>query len=125
MKRNQQDYWDYEYTGIKDRRKMSMENRAAQFNAFDALTGFGGIISEASFVPDERIELSAQQQEEINSQLLTLKKKDTVRVMYFNESRYDDVEGTYKGYDQINKKIMVDSLKIAMDDVIWLKKKDS
>ena len=54
--RKQEDYYDYVYSGIKDRKPMSNEARAAQFNAFDALTGFGTVIEEAGMIGDERIE---------------------------------------------------------------------
>ncbi len=48
---------------------MSMNNRAAQFAPFDALTGFGGKISETSRLTDRQIELSDDAKERINEKL--------------------------------------------------------
>ena len=37
--------------------RMSMEERAAQFSPFAALTGFGGVIRETGRLTDARVEL--------------------------------------------------------------------
>ena len=50
MKGNDHEYddiIDHEHYVSKTRRPMSMENRAAQFSAFAALTGFEDAISDA------------------------------------------------------------------------------
>ncbi len=121
--RKQEDYYNYPYNGIKERKRMSLEDRAAQFNPFAALTGYEGVIADAGFVGDERIELSESQKAEINDVLVSLKKGDEVRVMYYEDEQYQDHEGAYEKYDQIKKLLLVDKKKIRLDEVIWLEKK--
>ncbi len=66
---------------------MSMHNRAAQFAPFDALTGFGGKITETARLTSKRIDLSEDEKALINDQLLWIDSNislhPTVSVTYF------------------------------------------
>ena len=46
-----------------------MESRAAQFNPYAALVGFGGVIAEAGRLTDAKIELSDSDKDLIDQQL--------------------------------------------------------
>ena len=45
--------------------RMSMEERAAQFAPFAALTGFGGVIRETGRLTDKQVELGESDQVEL------------------------------------------------------------
>ncbi len=122
MKREQKDYINYNYTGIKDRKKMSMDSRASQFSPFDALTGFGSIISQSGIVSDEIITLSDDQKQQINSVLVSLKKGDRIRIIYYDLTSYDDREGVFSGFDQQKRQISLEGRKIDLNDVIMLRR---
>ena len=49
--------------------QMSMEERAAQFSPFAALTGYGAVIQETARLTVPRLELSESSQEEIKRKL--------------------------------------------------------
>lgn len=123
MIRNQKDYIHYEYTGIKERNRMNMESRAAQFNPFDALTGLGAAINEAGFVGDERIELSEDQFREINDLLVQLRRNDRVNIIYYDEDQYKETDDTFVRFDQEKNIIVLSETRVHLEDVIWLKLK--
>ena len=49
--------------------RMSMQNRAAQFNPYAALVGFDGVIAETGRLTDRRIELSEMEKERLGRKL--------------------------------------------------------
>lgn len=49
---------------------MPMEDRAAQFSPFAALTGYDAAVSETARLTEERIELDSQEAERLGSGLL-------------------------------------------------------
>ena len=124
MSREQKDYIDYPYDGIKDRRKMSMESRASQFNPFDALTGFGNLIKDSQFVGDELIELSQEQCQEINDTIISLKRNDDVRIIFYDGEKYKNIEDIYLRFDQEKNTINLKNGRIPLKDIIWVEIKD-
>ena len=50
--------------------RMSMEERAAQFAPFAALTGFGGVIRETGRLTDKQVELGESDQVELELSLI-------------------------------------------------------
>lgn len=81
------------------RRHMTMEQRAAQFSPFAALTGYDEAIQESSRLTSRRIELSEEEQEELNQKLQILslheKEKPEVTVTWFEEDPYKE-GGSYR-----------------------------
>ena len=67
--------------------KLSMEQRAAQFAPFAALTGYGDSIKETARLTDTRIELNEEEKEMLNIKLQELKNKIStmpqVTITYF------------------------------------------
>lgn len=71
----------------KKRKRMSRQERAAQFGAFRALTGYEEEIAETSRRTNERTELDEYAKSEINAKLVYIKdhigKRQTITVTYF------------------------------------------
>ena len=67
--------------------RMSMEERAAQFSPFAALTGFGGVIQETGRLTDRRVELGESDRAELERTLNFLDSQEEehplVQVTYF------------------------------------------
>lgn len=55
--------------------KLSMEQRAAQFAPFAALTGYGDAVKETARLTEKRIELNNEEKEIINSKLQEIQNK--------------------------------------------------
>ena len=58
--------------------RLSMEQRAAQFAPFAALTGYGDSIKETARLTDNRIELNEEEKEMLNIKLQELKNKVSI-----------------------------------------------
>lgn len=59
----------------KKHRPMPMEDRAAQFSPFAALTGYDAAVSETARCTEERIELDPQEAERLGERLAALIKR--------------------------------------------------
>lgn len=59
----------------KKYRPMPMEDRAAQFSPFAALTGYDAAVSETARLTEERIELDPQEAERLGERLAALIKR--------------------------------------------------
>ena len=110
---------------------MAKIKRAAQFAAFDALTGFGAAINEAGRVTEEKLELSEDMIDMINARLAVIgqhiKEKPNVAITYFlpdgkkAEGRYMTVTGNVKKLDDLKCAIiMADKTKIPIADVRYI-----
>ena len=123
------DMLDLEHHVSGTRRHMSMEQRAAQFSPFAALTGYDQAIQESSRLTSRRIELSEEEQNELNQKLQILslhgKEKPEVTVTWFEEDPYKE-GGSYRQKTvQIRKVdtyagnlILSDHSTIALSDII-------
>ena len=110
---------------------MARGKRAAQFAAFDALTGFGEAIYEASRETEEKLELSEDMIDMINARLAVIeqhiKEQPSISVTYFLPDtkkaggRYVTVSGNVKMLDGIEHAIiMTDRTKIPIEDVRYI-----
>ena len=113
----------------KTHRKMSIQDRAAQFMPFAALTGYEDLIRESSRITQRRIELSETEIEELKHKLEFLhvheKENPLIKVMYFlqdlkkNGGSYQTVEKQLHRIDDIEKKVIFkDRTTIQFDDII-------
>ncbi len=108
---------------------MSLENRAAQFAPFAALTGHNEAINETARLTSERLELSAEEQSKLserlnialnsvrNNPVLTFSvfKPDTLK----SGGRYISVIGTIKKYDEYDKAIILTNEEIIhIEDIV-------
>ena len=110
---------------------MARGKRAAQFAAFDALTGFGEAICEAGRETEEKLELSEDMIDMINARLAVIeqhiKEQPNIAVTYFLPDtkkaggRYVTVSGNVKMLDGIEHAIiMTDRTKIPIEDVRYI-----
>ena len=113
------------------REPLSMEERAAQFSPFAALTGHEAAIRETARLTDARIELSEDELNDLDRkyQLLTgnLDSKPEISITFFQPDRsksggaYITVSGIVKKIDEISRKVhLTNENSIAMDDVLKL-----
>ena len=117
------------YEGSTTHKRMSMENRAAQFAPFAALTGHDAAINETARLTSERIELSLEEQrllsERLNIVLDRLTEQPTLTFVVFQPDtqksggRYISITGIVKKYDEYEKVIILTNGKrVMIEDVI-------
>ena len=117
------------YEGSNTHKRMSLENRAAQFAPFAALTGHDAAINETARLTSERIELSVEEQrllsERLNIVLDRLTEQPTLTFVVFQPDthksggRYISINGIVKKYDEYEKVIILTNGKSVMiEDVI-------
>ena len=110
---------------------MARGKRAAQFAAFDALTGVGEAIFEAGRETEEKLELSEDMIDMINARLAVIeqhiKEQPSISVTFFLPDekkaggRYVTVSGNVKMLDGIEHAIiMADRTKIPIEDVRYI-----
>lgn len=111
---------------------MSLQDRAAQFSPFAALSGHEDQIDETARLTDARVELTEEVRAELDQThqwlLDHLDQQPVVSVTYFvPDSRksggaYHTVTGVVKGIDPWDRWLLLaDSRRIAMDEVLLLK----
>ena len=107
---------------------MSMSDRAAQFSAFAALVGYGEAVAETARLTDSMIELTQDEQDELNAELnrllAVLDEQPTVTVLYFvpderkQGGRYVTKTGTVRIYDSYeNALVFTDAERINISDM--------
>lgn len=123
------DIIDRKYEGSTTRKRMSLENRAAQFAPFAALTGHDTAINETARLTSERIELSHEEQDTLSKRLkFAIEQLEAQPVLTFTVFRpdpwksggsYIQITGTIKKYDGYEKTIILtDGNIIKLDDTI-------
>ena len=110
------------------RPRMAMENRAAQFSPFAALTGYDDATREEARLIDMKQELSEDMKDMIDAKLAVIeqhiKEQPEISVTYFQPDekktggRYTTVSGNVKKLDGVEHVIiMADGTKIPIGDV--------
>ena len=108
--------------------RMSIQNRAAQFAPFSALTGYDSEIREIVRLTDKKIELEDEMKEEINRKLQEIKKDVSkginVNFTYFIKDKlkeggaYITTYGIVKKIDEANRIVVLDTQEeIPIDDI--------
>lgn len=89
--------------------RMSISNRAKIFSLFAALRGYEHeIASEGkAHLKGNRIELSEEQKELLESRISLLRKGQSVKVKFFTDGYYEDVVGVLDAVDTINKELRI------------------
>ena len=77
--------------------RMSLENRAAQFSPFAALTGYNEQINDASHRRTDRRQLSGYALSRLEARLSRLKKHQNITLTYFSEDYGTDGMGGFAG----------------------------
>ena len=110
------------------RPRMAMENRAAQFSPFAALTGYDAVTREEARLVDMKQELSEDMKDMLDAKLAVIeqhiKEQPNIAVTYFLPDekkaggRYVTISGNAKKLDGIERVItMTDGTKIPIADV--------
>lgn len=109
--------------------RMSMENRAAQFAPFAALTGHGYAIAETARLTAPRRALSAGEQQALSLRFSLvighLHRQPRLIITYFipdilkSGGRYARVVGIIKKYKEFERELLLtDGTLISLDDII-------
>lgn len=110
--------------------RMSMQDRAAQFSSFAALTGYEDAVEEAGRVTESRIEIDEGVREQMDILLNnlmsdTFNQKSKCEIRFFvpddskNGGSYNSITGQIKRFDNIEKKlIMMDGTVINAEYII-------
>ena len=108
---------------------MPMEDRAAQFLPFAALTGYDAAVSETARLTEERVELDAQEAERLGEKLAALIKRQQeqpeLSLLYFVPDTRK-AGGAYVRLDGRLKKItdfprcvyLTDGSRIPIEDIV-------
>ena len=100
--------------------------RAAQFAPFSALVGYEDAVEETARRTDEKDELDEYQKEQLNEKIISLgkEKNPCVKITFFKSDlkksggAYLTVSGSIRKIDENERVIiMVDNLKIPIDDI--------
>ncbi len=113
----------------KKRVPMPIQERAAQFSPFAALTGHDAAVKETARITEKRIELDQYIKEELNHKLQILIKKieenPKIKVTYFepddkkNGGVYITIIGRIKKIDEYGKIIfMTDDIEVPIDEIV-------
>lgn len=108
--------------------RMTMEDRAAQFSPFSALTGYEDAIDEAKRITDTKVELDENEMEGLNMKLKWiqehLEEHPEVELIYFEPDlwkeggEYQRIRGKVKRIDEVfgyfllenGKKILIEQI---------------
>lgn len=123
------DIIDKQHHVSKKHPSMSMEDRAAQFSPFAALTGYEAAVKETARLTDDREELDEDEKTRLNAQLqkisARLQEQPEVMVTYFapDERKTGGARQTYRGrlrkIDRNRKMlIMVDQTELPIENLL-------
>lgn len=123
------DIIDKQHPVSKKHPPMSMEERAAQFSPFAALTGYEAAVKETARLTDDREELDEDEKTRMNAQLqqisARLQEQPEVMVTYFapDERKTGGARQTYRGrlrkIDRNRKMlIMVDQTELPIENLL-------
>ena len=107
---------------------MPMENRAAQFAPFSALTGYNEAVAESARLTDNRIELSDTVLEELDRKMEILPDTE-VKIIYFepdkrkNGGAYRELTGKIRKLE-MGEIVMESGLRIPARDVVDIRTAD-
>lgn len=98
-------------------------NRAAQFLPFDSLKGLQEELRRREYVNSKELkrDLSEERQQNISNELLKVKKGSIVRVEYYFDEHYFNIEGKVSVLNVPFKYLIVNDNKILFSDLYDLK----
>lgn len=109
--------------------RLSMEQRAAQFAPFAALTGYEDAVRETARITEDRIELDEEEKIKLNNKLQELEKnieiKPNATITYFvpdikkSGGEYITVSGKLKRIDDYRKLLILENrTQIPINEII-------
>ncbi len=102
---------------------MNKANRAAQFNAFDALKGLQEALreKEEKLSRVEKHDLGEEQQAELSAVLQRLEKDNQIEVTFYCSGHYVTIKDKFIALNPAYHFILVGDLKIYYDDLYEVK----
>ena len=94
-----------------------MENRAKQFMPFAALKGYEDALREREKIVVSKIELSEERKEELDMKFRQIHKNDIIKVVYFHEDEYIQMQGMVARLDKEARILQIVNTKISFDDI--------
>ena len=101
---------------------MSLQDRAAQFSPFAALTGYDAAVRETARHVDRKVELDEEQKNAIDAALREASGR-TATVVYFvpddrkSGGRYETVTDVVRKVDAYTATLVTDHLRVSFDDI--------
>ena len=93
--------------------------RTKQFLPFDALKGLQEALREKEIEYEEKKELSEETLAELNNVFNKIEKGSFVKIRYYRNGRYKEIEGIVTYIDYIKRKIQIDKIEnINICDII-------
>lgn len=114
------------YQKSKKHKQMSLNDRAAQFLPFAALTGFETAIKEVEYEKISKIKLNDDTKNQLNSKLnllINLHLKEPITITYYldesKKSHYVTITKNIRRIDEVNKQIIfTDQTKVSINSII-------
>ena len=96
-------------------------DRARQFLPFDALKGFQEALREKEKILVDKKILSQEEKEKIANKLIQLKKGMIVKIIYFENHEYIELEGMISKIDLVYQKLKIVTKEIQFTDILDIK----
>ena len=121
-----EDIINYNYTGSKRNKKMSLYDRSAQFAPFQSLEGYMDDVKETERLTKKEIYLDEASIEEINNKIKYIYDNNIlseftyfIKDKYKSGGSYEKISGYIKKIDLIEKQIILkDNTKINIKNII-------
>ena len=128
-KKNYDDIIGLEHHVSKNRKRMSLYDRAAQFSPFAALVGYEAAVEETARLTENKIELTEERKLEISKKLQliseNLNKEFFAQITYFlpdskkEGGAYVSVRGQIKLVDTYERKVVMRDRREIPIDQLW------
>ena len=92
--------------------------RAKIFLPFDALKGLKEALREKEKILVDKKKLSIEEKEKISKKLIQIKKGMIIKVIYFENNEYIELEGMVSLIDFVYKKIKIVKKEIEFTDIL-------
>ncbi len=114
---------------ISKHKKLSIEQRAAQFNPFQAMTGYDDAIIETNRYVEARLLMNEDLESELNQmiQYILINPNLEYQVTYFIKDKlkdggvYNTVSGIVTKINLNDRFLIIDYIKISFDDLYTIK----
>lgn len=127
---NYEDMINMEHHISKVHPRLSIEQRAAQFAPFAALTGYNEEVKEKARLTNKKIELNDESLFKLNMTLQEInsciKEKPKVSITYFvkdktkDGGKYEVIEDNVKKIDEVYQIIYLNSFKINISNILTI-----
>jgi len=98
--------------------------RAKIFLPFDALKGFQEALREKEKILVDKKILSQEEKEKISNKLLQIKKGMIIKIVYFDNHEYIELEGMVSKIDLTYQTLKIVTKEINFNDILNIKKKE-